>query len=536
MTIRRKLFVIGISPLLVGIIIAGSLAWLDREVKRALAVSDVAADVLSGVVDLNTLTYEYLRTKHGRPAMQWDQKQKSLAALLAEQTDNPPDVQSELDQIRDKLDEAGRHFAQIEQLHAAGAEAPTPDKADQWEQRLAGQLLMRTRGMVSNADHLNYLSHQQLNRTRSTANRLIMVLCVVLLLVVGVVAISLGQNITKAVERLKAGAERIAEGDLDHSVDLKSRDELGLLAQDFNRMAGRLKALYQALGTEVEQRRTAECDLKELNLTLEQRVRQRTKELDDAQRSLLNMMQDIEQARAKLARNAEKLKRSNEDLEQFAYVASHDLQEPLRKVASFCELIKADYREQLDDKGRQYIDYAVDGAVRMKTLINDLLSLSRIGTRGRVLEPTDAGEACARAIDVLHDRIAESGAVVETGELPTVRADKMQLAQLFQNLIGNAIKYRGDRTPQIRIDANQREGEWVFSVRDNGIGIDPKFADRVFVIFQRLHGRGEYEGTGIGLAICKKIVERMGGRIWVESQPGEGATFFFTARAEASPP
>jgi light-regulated signal transduction histidine kinase (bacteriophytochrome) len=172
----------------------------------------------------------------------------------------------------------------------------------------------------------------------------------------------------------------------------------------------------------------------------------------------------------------------------------------------------------------------------MKTLINDLLALSRIGTRGRALEPTDVKEACARAIDVLHNRIAESGAVIETGELPTVRADKLQLSQLFQNLIGNAIKYRGDQTPRIRIEANQQDGEWIFSVRDNGIGIDPKFADRVFVIFQRLHGHGEYEGTGIGLAICKKIVERMGGRIWVESRPREGATIFFTAPAATSPP
>jgi signal transduction histidine kinase len=269
--------------------------------------------------------------------------------------------------------------------------------------------------------------------------------------------------------------------------------------------------------------------LQRANETLEQRVQERTKNLEESRVAAVQMMNEIDKARADLARQATELKRSNEDLEQFAHVASHDLQEPLRKVASFCELLRIGYREQLDDKAQQYIDFAVDGAVRMKKLIGDLLDFSRVGTRGRALEPTDARKACDRAIEILRPAINESGATVTRSDLPTIRADEVQLTQLFQNLIGNAIKYVGDQSPVIQLAAQRNGNEWHFSVSDNGIGIDSKHADRIFVIFQRLHGRGEYEGTGIGLAICKRIVERTGGRIWVESSEGQGSTFYFTA-------
>lgn len=222
------------------------------------------------------------------------------------------------------------------------------------------------------------------------------------------------------------------------------------------------------------------------------------------------------------------LSRSNEELKQFAYVASHDLQEPLRKVTAFCQLLHEEYGGQLDDNAKTYINYAVDGALRMKTLIQDLLTYSRVETQGRPLEPTDAGEACAEAIDNLELAITESLAEVTCDPLPMVTADAAQLARLFQNLIGNAIKYRGDRPPQIHISAVESNDAWEFRIRDNGIGIDPQYRERVFVIFQRLHARDEYSGTGIGLAVCKRIVERAGGRIWVASSEGAGSEFCFT--------
>ena len=229
-----------------------------------------------------------------------------------------------------------------------------------------------------------------------------------------------------------------------------------------------------------------------------------------------------------LLRQSEELKRSNAELEQFAYVASHDLQEPLRMVASYMQLFAERYQGQLDAKADKYIGYAVDGARRMQALINDLLSLSRVNSRGAEFGSIDCASVVGRVLHDLDARIRASNALVECQNLPTVVADEQQLAQLFQNLIGNALKFRAVETPHIQLAAERQQGFWLFSIRDNGIGIAPEHADKIFVLFQRLHSRQQYEGTGIGLAICKKIVERHGGRIWVESEPGRGSTFKFT--------
>lgn len=222
------------------------------------------------------------------------------------------------------------------------------------------------------------------------------------------------------------------------------------------------------------------------------------------------------------------LLRSNTELEQLAYVASHDMQEPLRMVASYLQLVAQRYRGRLDADADEFIGFAVDGAKRMQALINDLLAYSRVGTKARPFEPTDCEKVVDTALANLRIAIAESGAVVTRGALPMVNGDPIQLVQLFQNLVGNALKFRREDPVRIRIDAQPLDGLCRFSVSDNGIGISAEYFERIFVLFQRLHGRGDYPGTGIGLAICKKIVERHGGRIEVESQPGVGSTFRFT--------
>ena len=240
--------------------------------------------------------------------------------------------------------------------------------------------------------------------------------------------------------------------------------------------------------------------------------------------------------RAKELENARRMvERSNQELEQFAYVASHDLQEPLRMVASYCQLLERRFAEVVDDEGREFIAYAVDGAQRMQALINDLLTYSRVGRQEQRLEPVATSEILDKVRINLMTAIEESGADVSVGELPSVRGDASQLSRLFQNLIGNAIKFRGADPPEVAVTAEPEEtGWWLFAIRDNGIGIDPRHADRVFAVFQRLHSRQEYPGTGIGLAVCRKIVERHGGRIWLESKPGEGTTFLFTLPAVGS--
>jgi signal transduction histidine kinase len=229
-----------------------------------------------------------------------------------------------------------------------------------------------------------------------------------------------------------------------------------------------------------------------------------------------------------LRHKAEELTRSNKELEQFAYIASHDLQEPLRSVSGYLQLLERRYKDKLDTDAERFITRAVDASFRMQTQINDLLAYSRVDSRGKPFEPTDCTSVVDRVVANLQAAIDISGAVVAYNSLPTIMADASQMAQLFQNLIGNAIKFRNDKPPEIHIGAERKNGEWLFSVCDNGIGIDPQYSERIFQVFQRLHSSTEYPGTGIGLAICKKVVERHGGRIWVESSPGKGSTFFFT--------
>ena len=229
-----------------------------------------------------------------------------------------------------------------------------------------------------------------------------------------------------------------------------------------------------------------------------------------------------------LAHEREELARSNAELEQFAYVASHDLQEPLRMVSSYVQLLARRYQGRLDRDAEEFIGFAADGAARMQQMIVDLLALSRLGTHGQQFAAVPCDGALDQALTNLQTAIQESKAKIRRDPLPTVMADHAQLVQLFQNLIGNALKFRGKRAPRVHISAELHAEAWVFSVRDNGIGIDPAYAERVFVLFQRLHGRSEYAGTGIGLAICKKTVGQHGGRIWVESQLNKGSTFYFS--------
>ncbi|HKZ54910.1 MAG TPA: ATP-binding protein, partial [Anaerolineales bacterium] len=243
---------------------------------------------------------------------------------------------------------------------------------------------------------------------------------------------------------------------------------------------------------------------------------------------VLRDISDRMRAEEELRHYATELEHSNQELEQFAYVASHDLQEPLRMVAGYTQLLSRRYQGKLDADADEFIAFAVDGATRMQRLINDLLEFSRVGTRGKPPEVTDCEVVFERAVLNLKLAIEERHARVTHDPLPTLMADGSQLIQLLQNLIGNAVKFHGGRLPEVHIGASRENGAWLFRVRDNGIGIDPKYFERIFLIFQRLHNRTDYAGTGIGLAVCRKIVERHGGSIWVESEPGKGATFFFT--------
>ena len=281
------------------------------------------------------------------------------------------------------------------------------------------------------------------------------------------------------------------------------REVAGLFGEDEERLAAFIATIAGAALENAQ----GFADLQQLNVTLEQRVAQRTADLEE---------------------RSQELARSNEELEQFAYIASHDLQEPLRTVASYCQLLQRKYKGQLDDIAGEFIQIVVDGAARMQTLIHDLLEFSRVGTQGNPFETTEFTAVVTNALRNLKVAIEESDSVITQDDLPVVQADAGQLTRLIQNLISNAIKFRGEQSPRIHVGVQSDGDEWVFSVQDNGIGIAPKHCERIFKIFQRLHGREVYSGTGIGLAVCQKMVVRHGGRIWVESELGKGSTFFFS--------
>ena len=241
----------------------------------------------------------------------------------------------------------------------------------------------------------------------------------------------------------------------------------------------------------------------------------------------------LNQANMDLISQSEELKRSNEELEQFSYMVSHDLNEPLRTVSNYTQLLARRYKDKIDNEANEFISHAVEGTNRMQWLINDLLNYSRVQKNGISFEETSCGEMLGKVKTNLLIAIEKSSALITNDVLPTINANHVQIMQLFQNLIDNAIKFAGELPPRIHISSNKRDNEWIFSVNDKGIGIDHQFKDQIFLIFRRLHDREEYPGTGIGLAVCKRIVERHGGRIWVESGSENGTTFYFTIPAAA---
>jgi PAS domain S-box-containing protein len=274
----------------------------------------------------------------------------------------------------------------------------------------------------------------------------------------------------------------------------------------------------------------AETELAQYRDRLEELVRQRTLELEAANQMLQVEILQRQRAQETLLQTAQELERSNRDLEQFAYVASHDLQEPLRAVGGYVKLLQHRFPDDVEPKALEYIAGAADGARRMERLITDLLAFARVGTHSGGFVLADLNTLFREAVHNLQASVLEAGAIVTCETLPRLTVDATQMLQLFQNLIGNAIKFRSARAPRVHVNSRREQDRWIFSVKDNGIGIDAKYYQRIFQIFQRLHTRRQYPGTGIGLAICKKIVERHGGAIWVESAPGEGSTFCFAIK------
>ncbi|KOV80731.1 histidine kinase [Nocardia sp. NRRL S-836] len=348
---------------------------------------------------------------------------------------------------------------------------------------LFDQIREQQTGLQSDISELGRTARADLGHAANVVLWLVIGMGVLLVVVIGGLSLLLHRLLIGPLGSLAAQVRQVASGDFRHEIDVHGPRETVMLGEDVNAMRHRI---VQELAT-----------------------------LDEAKTEL---------------------QRSNSELEQFAYVASHDLQEPLRKVASFCQLLQRRYGGQLDERADQYIDFAVDGAKRMQGLINDLLAFSRVGRITRERTMVDLNQTVHQLLDSFSDRIEETGATVVVGDLPSVRGEATLLSAVFQNLMSNALKFRGQDAPVISIEAERDGDMWKFAVQDNGIGIEPEYADRIFVIFQRLHPKDAYPGTGIGLAMCRKIVEYHGGTIWLKTDVDSGTRFEFTLPAVPETP
>lgn len=509
-TLRRRLLTLLVTAATVlGVVVVGAVVVLARVVERQEAVTQTYFEAITQadgayiqLIDAETSVRGYALTGDEVTLEPYERAQAddlSFRVLAERERERgaEPDLAAAAQAAADAGARWNEEFAQptMARVAAEGTGAVTTEEIEAGRQ-LFDEARVEAEAYISllrdrRAEAVDELSRWML------VGALSVVLLVVAAIGVGVALwVALRRWVLEPLGDLAADARAVATGDLAHPVDTTGPGEIADLADDVERMR-------VALVTEV--------------------------------RAVEQSRAEIAEAHDQLTAQAEELRRSNRDLEQFAYVASHDLQEPLRKVASFTQLLQKRYGGQLDERADQYIDFAVDGAKRMQRLINDLLGFSRVGRHGGEVSDVDLEAALAEAVDNLAERIDETGAVVTHDPLPTVRGEEALLVQLFQNVVGNAVKFRApDRPPHVHVVARQVGDEWEIECRDNGIGIDPQYAERVFVIFQRLHAKDVYEGTGIGLALCKKIVEFHGGRIWIEPSDDVGTRILWTLPAPAT--
>ncbi|MBN6041248.1 ATP-binding protein [Amycolatopsis sp. 195334CR] len=467
------------AALLAGIIVAGVVALENLDTARARLVDEIdpgligAQTLTSALLNQETGVRGYLLTGDRRflaPYPQGLAEQARAVTQLRDAGARPGTVPG--DDLDAVLERAGEWQRVADSWTAPGAPPVGVAQVEQSKAYFDGvrEVLDTQRAHYSDA---RIEAREGLDSTASFLQSMLAVIAVLLIVLFAALYLGFRRAVARPLQTLATEVRAVTEDDLNREV-----------------RAGGPRELVE-LGADVE----------------------------DMRRRIVAEVGELQHAKAEL-------QRSNSDLEQFAYVASHDLQEPLRKVASFCQLLQRRYQGQLDERGDQYIEFAVDGARRMQALINDLLAFSRVGRKTGETAEVDTAKLVGQATRNVEATIEETGATVTHGELPVVHGEASLLTGVFQNLLSNALKFRGEEPPEVRIEAERDGDEWVFSVTDNGIGIEAEYADRIFAIFQRLHPKSAYPGTGIGLAMCRKIVEYHGGRIWLDTEAPAGRTRF----------
>ena len=492
----RSLVIAGATVFLASsVVLSGALFMTFNRMNVATERIRLSNEVVQGVFEQNLITSDYLLHPGDRARTQQSHGHVSLSTILnkAEEKFRSSKGRVNLDRLRNDHNSTQAVLAELpvncEGNHRCDADVISHELVD----RMTLHLLSISHSMATDAHQLAEVGLAEVSSTKRSAALSVAGFLLVIVVLIGLTMFAIIRRVLWPISQLQKESEIIGAGNLEYRTGINSSDEIGALSRAFDQMKERLKATTVSrdiLAKEVEQRQRAEQDL---------------------------------------ANQAQELARSNQELEQFAHIASHDLQEPLRMVSSYTQLLERRYKDKLDSDANEFIGYAVDGARRMQTQIKDLLSYSRVTTQANEIEATDCSDIFEKAVANLTAAIDESGAVVTRDTLPVaVPADASQLLSVFQNLIGNSIKYHSDQPPCIHVSAEETGPEWKFSFKDNGIGIDSEFTERIFQLFQRLHNKTHYAGTGIGLAVCKKVIERHRGRIWVESEPRKGSTFYFT--------
>jgi signal transduction histidine kinase len=468
MQIKTKLLINAGLPLALMVIIGLMLVFAQKRISEDRERAVIAGDITSMVLEMNLFVNRYFRFHEERPGIQIEIINRSLAKFLEAFETKTPEEKELIDAMRQDRRAIEVLLSRLIKAYGETASEGQREDFNVFEQRAIGQIVARTWGIVSGARQLSTVVDKRIRATQNRRNLTIMTALIILGAGVATGSFLVGKNVFKALTDLEKGTQIIAGGRFDHRIDLERRDEIGELSLAFNEMAQRLEESYAALESR------------------------------------------------------------NRELQDFAFVASHDLQEPLRKIQAFGERLKTRYETSLGEEGRDYLNRMSNAAKRMQDLIQALLSYSRVTTKTEPFAKVDLNQVIKEVGTDLETRIEQTGGQVRVeSTLPTVEADPNQMRQLFQNLIGNGLKFHREEKPLIKIHGQSASfgGTYRIFVEDNGIGFDEKYLDRIFTPFQRLHGRDTYEGTGIGLAICRKIVERHGGSITATSMPGKGSTF-----------
>ena len=488
MRIKTQLMITAAVFGMILIAIAAVTIIADQHGREASEQEKIAVSITQKASELSYLANDYVIYRETQQLERWQSKFASFSDDVSRLDVEDPEQQTIANNI--KVDQQ-----RMEDVFDSIVSAPVTSPENQSISSIQvswSRMGVQSNELMTESIRLSQALRTDADQQKQTTNTLILLMVGVFGAFLLAVYLQTFRRTFRSIDDLKKGTEVIGSGDLDFKIDARRDDEIGELSHAFNQMTIDLKNVTTSkadLEREINERKIAEA-------ALEKRTRE--------------------------------LSRSNDELKQFAYVASHDLQEPLRMVTAYLSLLDDKCSDQLDERAKQYLDFAVDGGLRAKDLVQDLLDFSRIDTQGKAFFETSMEVVLDVVLNNLAVQIKEQGATVTHDPLPNVIADDGQMVQLLQNLVSNAIKFRGVDDPKVHIGCvNEKEGSR-FTVRDNGIGIDPQYAEKIFVIFQRLHTRDEYPGTGIGLAISKKIVERHGGRIWVESGMGKGSIFVFT--------